>query len=151
MGPRSSLPRALDVVVLTQREARIWHGLPDRDSQHAKPTEPSRISAPDPHREHHHVRTGQAHHMHHLDPDDPKYFDAVADAVADAERILLVGHSHGRSNMAHGFITHAQARHPHIAARVIGEVNVNLPALTEPEILEFARKWYAGYCQRERE
>lgn len=152
MKPRSSsLPRALDVVVLTQREARIWHGLPDRDAQHANPTEPNRVLARDPHRAHHHVRTGQAHHMHHVDPDDPKYFDAVADAVADAERILLVGHAHGRSNMARGFITHAQARHPLIAARVIGEVNVDLPALSEPEILELARKWYARYCQRERE
>lgn len=148
-GHDSSLPRALDVVVLTQREARIWRGLPDRDSQHHNPTQPDRVPAPDPHRPHRHVRTGQAHHMHHRDPDDPRYFDAVAEQVRDAERILIVGHSHGRSNMAKGFLAHAHLRHPEIAARVIGEMSADLPALTDPEILELARQWYARYCQRE--
>lgn len=146
----SSLPRALDVVVLTQREARIWRGLPNRDTQHSDPTTPELVPAPDPQRAHHHVRTGQAHHMHHRDPDDPGYFDAVADRVRDAERILIVGHSHGRSNMAQGFLAHARLRHPEIAARVIGEMSANIPALTDPEILELARQWYARYCQRER-
>lgn len=146
----SSLPRALDVIVLTQREARIWRGLPDRNTQHSDPTPPHLLAAPDTHRPHHHVRTGQAHHMHHRDPDDPKYFDAVAELVRDAERILVVGHAHGRSNMAQGFLAHARERHPDIAARVIGEMSADLPALTDPEILELARKWYARYCQRER-
>ncbi|MEY3132462.1 MAG: hypothetical protein RLZ29_799 [Actinomycetota bacterium] len=148
--PNDTLPKALDVVVLTQDEARIWHGLPDRERQHGNPTKPQRVAARDPHRVHRHVRTGQAHHMHHLDADDPKYFDAVAAQVGDAERILLVGHARGRSNMAKGFAAHVSKRHRQIAKRVIGEIEADIPALTEPEILELARSWYARYCKRER-
>ena len=145
----STLPHQLDVVVLTQREALIWHGLPERSTQHYHPVAPQRVMAPDAHRAHHHVRTGQAHHMHHLDPDDPKYFDAVAEQVRDATRILLVGHGQGRSNMAKGFLSHAQERHRHIAKRVIGDIDADLSSLTEPEIVELARAWYARFCQRE--
>ncbi|NCX18334.1 MAG: hypothetical protein EBX15_06220, partial [Acidimicrobiia bacterium] len=81
--------------MISQSEALIWHGLPDRDKQHSRPTKPKRIAAPDPHRAHHHVRTGQAHHMHHRDPDDPKFFEAVASQVGSASRILVVGHAQG--------------------------------------------------------
>ena len=147
--PAPSFPKMLDVVVMTQSETRIWHGLPERDSQHGHPTKPHRVIAPDPHRAHHHVRTGQAHHMHHPDPDDPKYFESVAKEVGDAQRILLVGHGQGRSNMAKGFIAHVKQRHHLIAERVIGDITVDLSALTEPEIVELARAWYTGYCQRE--
>lgn len=145
----SSLPKTLDVVVISQSEARIWHGLPEEDTQHRQPTKPQIVVAPDPHRAHHHVRTGQAHHMHHLDPDDPKYFDAVAEQVADAQRILVVGHAHGRSNMAKGFIEHVKHNHHLVAERVIGEIAADLSALTDPELLKLARLWYAGYVQRE--
>lgn len=146
--PAPSFAKTLDLVVITQSEARIWHGLPDRDSQRGHPTKPQRVSAPDPHRAHHHVRTGQAHHMHHPDADDPKYFDAVAAQVGDAQRILVVGHAQGRSNMAKGFIAHVQRNHHLIAERVIGDISADLSALTEPELVELARVWYAGYVQR---
>lgn len=147
--PAPSFPKALDVVVITQSEARIWHGLPDYDSQHRHPLKPQRVMAPDPNRVHRHVRTGQAHHMHHVDPDDPRYFDAVAAEVGDAQRILVVGHAHGRSNMAKGFIAHVKRNHHLIAERVIGDISADLSALSEPELVNLARIWYAGYVQRE--
>jgi hypothetical protein len=31
---------------------------------------------------------------------------------------------------------------------VIGEMNANLPALQDHEILDLARHWYAGYVER---
>jgi hypothetical protein len=86
--------------------------------------------------------------MHHLDPDDPKYFDAVAAELGDAERILLVGHGHGRSNMAQGFLARAREHHRSIAERVIGELSADFAALTEPEVLDLARTWYTAYCRR---
>lgn len=149
--PRSAptFPEALDVLVISQSEALIWHGLPDRDKQHSRPTKPQRIAAPDPHRAHHHVRTGQAHHMHHRDPDDPKFFEAVASQVGSASRILVVGHAQGRSNMAKGFINYVKQHHHVIAERVIGEISANISVVTEPELVELARIWYAGYVQRE--
>ncbi|MEY2740130.1 MAG: hypothetical protein ACO26C_06670 [Ilumatobacteraceae bacterium] len=139
---------AVDVVVLTEREARIWHGLPPRADEHAHPTEPERVEAPDQHRPHRHVRTGQFHRGHHLDHDDPRYFEDVVARLGDAERLLLVGHGRGRSNMARAFMDHVGRRHRTVARRVIGEIEGDLSALTEPEILEMARRWYAGYCQR---
>jgi hypothetical protein len=142
------MKHGLHVVVFTEAEARIWRGLPHRDEQHRHPTVPLSVSAPDPHRRHHHVRTGQARHMHHLAPDDPKFFDAVANELRDADRILLIGHGHGRSNMAQRFAVRAREHHRLIAERVIGELSVDLSAMTEPQILEFARTWYAGYCKR---
>ncbi len=139
---------AVDVVVLTQDGARIWHGLPERDGEHAHPTHPEHVAAPDPHRPHRHNRTGQFHHGHHRDRDDPRYFDAVMERLGDAERILLVGHGHGRSNIARAFATHVARHHHAVARRVIGEIEGDLSALSEPEILEMARRWYAGWCMR---
>lgn len=143
----SSFPHALDVVVMNQLETTIWHGLPPRDAG-APQTEPQVVSAPDRNREHRHVRTAQGQHMHHRDPNDPKYMEAVADAVCDAERILLVGHGHGRSSTSRAFLTHVQSRRPEIAKRVIGEIGSDLSALDRAEIVELARRWYATYIAR---
>ena len=54
----------------------------------------------------------------------------VAEQVADAQRILVVGHAHGRSNMAKGFIEHVKHNHHLVAERVIGEIAADLSALT---------------------
>jgi hypothetical protein len=134
---------AVAIVVVREREALIWHGLPPRTER----VIPQRIIAPDAHRDHRHVRTGQAHHLHHVDADDPKYFDAIASSLGDAERILLVGHGHGRSNLSHGFAKHVERHHRGVSERVIGEMNANLPALQDHEILDLARHWYAGYVK----
>jgi hypothetical protein len=51
--------------------------------------------------------------------------------------------------MAKGFIAHMKRSHHVIAERVIGEISADLSALTEPELVDLARIWYAGYVQRE--
>ena len=143
MVEQPSRPHALDVVVVREHEALIWHGLP----KSGESVEPQRVPARDPHRDHRHVHTGQAHHMHHPDGDDPVFFDAIAREVTDAERILVIGHGHGRSNVSHGFVDRARTHHREIAERVIGEMRANLPALEDHQLIDLARHWYAGYVK----
>lgn len=135
---------ALAVVVVREHEALIWHGLPPQNDY----VPPERTVAADPHRNHRHVRTGQAHHLHHVDSDDPKYFDAIARQLGDAERILLIGHGKGRSNLSRGFAKHVEQHHREVSKRIIGQMNANLPALKDFDVLDLARHWYAGYVTR---
>lgn len=138
---------ALDVVVMNQHETLVWHGLPPRTTR-GRSAAPQVIGAPDERREHRHVRAGQERHLHHRAADDPKYFDAVAHELTDAERILLIGHGTGRSNMTFGFLEHATTHHPEVAHRVIGHLTSNLSALDHGELLDVARRWYATYLTR---
>jgi len=44
---------------------------------------------------HHHVREAQHHDGHGTNQNSPVFSDSVADAVADASEIILVGHGTG--------------------------------------------------------
>lgn len=86
--------------------------------------------------------------MHHRDPNEPSYLEAVADALCDAERILLIGHGQGRSNTSQAFLTYATSRRPDVAARVIGSITSGISAMDRAQVLDLARRWYASYIQR---
>ena len=127
------------VVALTTREAKVW-------ATGVKPgAKPEMIMAADPHAEHRHVRTGQADHMHHRRIDDAVFYGAIADAVAGAGSILLMGHGKGKANAMLSFVQFLERKRPDVARLVEGAVDHDLEAMTDAQVLAAAREWHSHH------
>lgn len=124
------------VVALTTRDAKVWTtGVQPR-------TKPETIRAADPHGEQRHVRSAQADHMHHKRFDDPAFFGAIADAIAGAGSVLLMGHGKGKANAMLSFVQYLERKRPDIARKVDGAVDHDLEAMTDGQVLAAAREWH---------
>lgn len=126
------------VVTITHHEARVWAtGI-------APGSMPERIFAPTSHNGHHFKSDpkisgrGDSHGV-------PAYFEEVAVAVKAAGEILLIGHGKGKANSVHDFMQFLKKRHPELARKVVDSLDANLEAVTEPEILALARKWFSSH------
>jgi len=88
-----------------------------------------------------HRGPAQEHHLHHLDPDDEKYYKVLLSTIKSASEIMLVGHGTGDSNAMEGFAEYFRDHAPQEFRKVSEMRNANIPALTDGEILKLARFW----------
>ena len=124
------------VVALTTRDAKVW-------TTGVQPgTKPDTIKSLDPHREQRHVRASQADHMHHRRFDDPVFFGAIADAIAGAGSVLLMGHGKGKANAMLSFVQYLERKRPEVARMIDGAVDHDLEAMTDGQVLAAAREWH---------
>ena len=127
------------VVAITRDEARVWRrGL-------AKGSDPLRLERPSEAAQRVKTNQSQHHRGHDTDHKDPRFFEDVASRIADATEILLIGHGEGKGDYKDLFLTHLEHKHPAVAARVVGNVDSDLNALTENQILSIARDWFEAY------
>jgi hypothetical protein len=61
-------------------------------------------------------------------------------ALRKANRIVLLCHGTGLSNAAQFLVERLKKHHPSICARIVRQVEVNTSAMTEAEILAYARR-----------
>ena len=127
------------VVALTQREARVWSAGISPGSK------PKVIRSVDDQADNRHVRPAQSAHLHHRRVDDPEHFGDITDAIAAAGSVLLMGHGKGKSSAMACFIDHLERKHPSLAARVDGALDVDLEAMTEGQLLAAARDWHVHH------
>ncbi|MDR3691789.1 MAG: hypothetical protein P4L46_20585 [Fimbriimonas sp.] len=121
------------LLVLDHAEARIYRTeSPESKSIHIEPS--------DPHGWERHVHT---HHvyarpsasgLHH------EYFEKIANALAGAEEVLVLGDGSGSSRESDEFLQDLLKHDPNLAKRVIGVVKIDLNHMTEGEILAKARE-----------
>src|ERR1035438_8933183 len=76
-------------------------------------------------------------------PDPNTYFEPVANKLANAEHILLFGTGTGMASEMEQFVKWVNVRHSNLAKRIIGTVSVDEHHLTEGQMLEKARDFYA--------
>jgi hypothetical protein len=70
------------------------------------------------------------------------YLEQIAQAIAPAGEILLIGHGKGKgSEMLHLF-QYLERKHPLIAEKVAGKLTTDLDSMTEPEVLKLSRRWF---------
>lgn len=124
------------VLTITRDEARVWKSGLDKWSH------PDKIRADDEMTQHHHVRQAQHHRGHDTDHLDRAFYEDIADAVAGASRILIVGHGKGKADQMLRLVQHLERHRPEIARRVVGAIDSNLMALTDREVLAVARTWF---------
>ena len=89
------------------------------------------------------------HHLQHKDqsreqgqraPEEPAYYERIANAVALGGKIAVVGHGAGKSNAALHLTEYLRSHHPATFKRVVAEIVCDLSTITTPQLLEIARK-----------
>ncbi len=84
------------------------------------------------------------HHMRHKDQsrergqkqaEDTSYYVRIAESLASAGRIVLVGHGKGASDAGHHLAEYLREHHRDIHARIAAEVSADLSALTDAQLL----------------
>jgi hypothetical protein len=120
------------LVVMDHHGARIYR-IDDASDETSQPI----IRPYDPH-----------HFLHHKDqsreqgqraPEDPSFYERIAQAIEPAGRIVVVGHGHGKSNAADHLTGYIGSHHREIYQRIVGEVVADLSAITAPQLLVLAR------------
>jgi hypothetical protein len=124
------------LVVIDHRLARVYqtelHG-----------AIPERIVPYDPH--------GFGRHLHNVQddadgqrkPEVKSYYKAVAQALRDADKILVFGSGTGASSAMEQLLSELKHHHHELAERVVGTVALDEQHLTEDQLLARAREVYA--------
>lgn len=126
----------LVVAAVMHDQTRIW-------ATDAKRGEaPTVVKRPSLEHVHHHVRQGQNAHGHESNRYETIYYEGISKSLEPASQILLVGHGKGKSNSMFRFVQHMERHHSKTSQKIVGAIDVNLSALSEPQILAAAREWY---------
>lgn len=127
------------LVVLTNDEARIWGDGLNKGSM------PTRVEAPPIKSSMSHQRMTVHQSGHAEDPITWGYFDKLAEHLKSEGSILLMGHGHASANAAERFEKFANENFKEISQKIVGNINVNLNAITENEMLAIGREWFENY------
>jgi len=132
----AAVPDSIDVVVLIDHHGAKLYRVDLASNQRGEAVRPY-----DPHH--------FLHHLHHRDelreqgqrpPEDLTFYDKVAEALREADRIVLLSHGAGVSNASLILSERLKQHHPDVYARIVRQAAVNTSAMTEPEIIAYARK-----------
>jgi hypothetical protein len=127
--------RRFAFVAIARDEAIIWNeGL---DSLNP----PIRIKAP-PEMKHRYMRPAQFHRGHDTDHLPPEYFEEIASYLNDGKSIVIMSHGKGKGNYGLHLMDYLKSKYPQIAAQVVDQLNVNIPALSIHELEAHARGWF---------
>lgn len=77
-------------------------------------------------------------------PDLNSYFEPIALALKNADQILIFGNGKGNANEMDQFVAWMEVNHPDQARRIAGSVIADTHHLTDSQLLEKARDFYAA-------
>ena len=120
------------VIVVTHDDVSIYRSPNTSEASHQE------FASADPH--------GFRRHLHHkgqekdnlLQPEGDAYYATVANALNGAERIVLISNAAGSSSSGELFMREFKKRHHLLAEKVISELNLDLKAMTEPQLIALA-------------
>jgi hypothetical protein len=134
--PREPRPLGLRVVAIDHRVAHIYH-----DTGGSRPEDETSVKPYDPFGfQHHLIHRKEAHYQGERVPERDSWYEEIAQDLAHAETIVLIGHATGTSSAAVFLSDYLKAHHPETFQRIIATETADLSALTEPQIEEIARK-----------
>ena len=134
--PPAAKPVSVDVVALIDHHGAKLYRVDLSSEQGAETVKPY-----DPHH--------FLHHLHHRDelrehgqraPEDLTFYDKIAEALHEADRIVLLCLGVGLSNASQTLAERLKKYHPPIYARIVRQAEVNTSAMTEREILAYGRQ-----------
>ena len=95
----------------------------------------------DPHHFLHHlVHKDQSRERGQRAPEEPAYYEKIADALALAGKIVVVGHGKGKSNAAHHLTEYLRTHRSETYRRIVREITTDLSSITTPQLLDLARQ-----------
>jgi len=116
------------LVWLDHREARVFHlNRSEAEEATLRPDRPQR---------HLHHRAGAIGAREGHAAEDQAYYHAVAEAVAGAQEVLVVGP--GQAKLA--LLRHLHRHDPAVEARLVGVETVDHP--TDPQLVAYARRYF---------
>jgi hypothetical protein len=124
------------VVAIDHHAAHIYRGQGanlSEDGAAVKPHDPFNF-------QHHLIHRKEAHYKGERVPEEHSWYEAIAQDLAHAKDIVLIGHGTGTSNAAEFLSAYLKKHHPETFQRIIATETVDLSALTEPEIEAIAKK-----------
>jgi hypothetical protein len=106
---------------------------------------PERLVATDP--------QGHFHKVHHrsgnpsgaYEDDSPAYWHDVADAIAPAGAILLLGHGRGKANASHHLVAYVEEHRKDVAAKIVADVRADIDHLDANQVLGLAQYYFAAF------
>jgi hypothetical protein len=127
------------VAVIDHHAAHIYRGqganLPE-DGAAVKPYDPFKF-------QHHLIHRKEAHYKGERVPEEHSWYEEIAQELAHAGEIVLIGHATGTSNAAAFLSEYLKSHHPETFQRIIATETVDLSALTEAEIEAIAKKAFS--------
>jgi hypothetical protein len=129
-------PESVGIVVLIDHHGAKLYRIDLASNQQAETVKPY-----DPHH--------FLHHLHHRDelrehgqraPEDLTFYDRIAEALREADRVVLLSHGAGTSNASQILAERLKKRHPNVYARIVRQADMNTSAMTEAEIIACARQ-----------
>jgi hypothetical protein len=127
------------VVVIDHHAAHIYRGQGTNlaeDGAAVKPYDPFNF-------QHHLIHRKEAHYVGERVPEEHSWYEAIAQDLAHAAEIILIGHATGTSNAGEFLSAYLKSHHPETFQRIIATETVDLSALTEPEIEAIAKKAFS--------
>lgn len=125
------------VVAIDHTETRIYKL--DSDDGVA----PVRITPYDPHNHLRHLHHKAGNFQGERAPENPSYYRRIAETLAGAAQILVIGHGTGASSTMAHLVRSLSQHHAEIADHIVGVMTADLSAATEPQLLAAAREFYA--------
>jgi hypothetical protein len=115
-------------VWLDHNEAKIFHVEKDAHDKNVihSPKEHTRL----------HRRSGPGAEAGHRAPEDPHYYREIAQALGDAEEILVVGPATAKL----AFIKHVHTHDRALAPRIVGVETVDHP--TDGQLVKYIRQYF---------
>jgi len=124
------------MVVVDHHEARLY-AVSGTTSEDAK----LEIKPYDPHHFLHHLtHKDQSREQGQRAPEDPGFYERIAQAMSAGGRIVVVGHGTGKSNAAHNLTDYLRSHHPETYRRIVRELVADLSSSTPPQLLELAQQ-----------
>jgi hypothetical protein len=124
------------IVVIDHHAAHIYH-----DVDGSRPTEEQTARPYDPYGFHHHlIHRKEAHYRGDRVPEENSFYEEVARDISKAHEVVIIGHGTGTSNAATVLSNFLKSHHPDLFRKVVATENVDLSAITEPEIEALAKK-----------
>jgi hypothetical protein len=133
---RPDLESVILMVVVDHHGARIYGIEPGSGD-----ASPHRITPYDPHHFLHHLtHKDQLREEGQRASEDPSFYRRIAEALAAASAILVVGHGKGKSNAARHLLEYLLIHHSETYQRVVREIETDLSAITTPQLLALAEQ-----------
>ncbi|MCJ2105579.1 hypothetical protein MKK70_09340 [Methylobacterium sp. E-041] len=87
----------------------------------------------------HHLSQKEANHRGQRAPEDLGYYDRIAEAVARAPRVAIVGHGTGKASAMAVLSERLREHHHEIQGRVVATATIDLSAATDSQLLALGR------------
>ena len=132
-----NLERRVAVAAVTRGITKVWAV---NDPAGTRP----QVLMPEPDdQRNNHYRQVQRNHHNETDVFDREYFEEISRLLSPAKEILLVGHGKGKANEMLKLVQYLERYHADTARKIVGAVDTNLESLTDAEILDFSKDWFA--------